>query len=138
MIRRPPRSTRTDTLFPYTTLFRSAEPYHAQKFVISVDHGIGLSYDERYTLNLPYLPPLNEFYGRNVHWRWNHARAEPGSLGVISDAATKYLTPRPVSSISLVEEIFRSNGTAAEPSSAGMLGRRLVRQKIGRENGYTP
>src|SRR3546814_5924508 len=26
MIRRPPRSTRTDTLFPYTTLFRSVEP----------------------------------------------------------------------------------------------------------------
>src|SRR3546814_13145625 len=26
MIRRPPRSTRTDTLFPYTTLFRSRPP----------------------------------------------------------------------------------------------------------------
>src|SRR3546814_14413198 len=26
MIRRPPRSTRTDTLFPYTTLFRSWKP----------------------------------------------------------------------------------------------------------------
>src|SRR3546814_12839422 len=26
MIRRPPRSTRTDTLFPYTTLFRSGRP----------------------------------------------------------------------------------------------------------------
>src|SRR3546814_2839299 len=26
MIRRPPRSTRTDTLFPYTTLFRSVVP----------------------------------------------------------------------------------------------------------------
>src|SRR3546814_6653552 len=26
MIRRPPRSTRTDTLFPYTTLFRSRQP----------------------------------------------------------------------------------------------------------------
>src|SRR3546814_13006607 len=26
MIRRPPRSTRTDTLFPYTTLFRSYAP----------------------------------------------------------------------------------------------------------------
>src|SRR3546814_16722702 len=25
MLRRPPRSTRTDTLFPYTTLFRSRE-----------------------------------------------------------------------------------------------------------------
>src|SRR3546814_6903386 len=28
MIRRPPRSTRTDTLFPYTTLFRSLEVDH--------------------------------------------------------------------------------------------------------------
>src|SRR3546814_9370159 len=26
MVRRPPRSTRTDTLFPYTTLFRSPRP----------------------------------------------------------------------------------------------------------------
>src|SRR3546814_9389652 len=34
MIRRPPRSTRTDTLFPYTTLFRShvpAAPRQAQR-----------------------------------------------------------------------------------------------------------
>src|SRR3546814_4856690 len=29
MIRRPPRSTRTDTLFPYTTLFRS--PHHHRR-----------------------------------------------------------------------------------------------------------
>src|SRR3546814_14462228 len=29
MIRRPPRSTRTDTLFPYTTLFRSTEEEEA-------------------------------------------------------------------------------------------------------------
>src|SRR3546814_5175066 len=28
MIRRPPRSTRTDTLFPYTTLFRSPDDLH--------------------------------------------------------------------------------------------------------------
>src|SRR3546814_14574622 len=27
IIRRPPRSTRTDTLFPYTTLFRSDRPH---------------------------------------------------------------------------------------------------------------
>src|SRR3546814_5457262 len=33
MIRRPPRSTRTDTLFPYTTLFRSgpAHPAHGDR-----------------------------------------------------------------------------------------------------------
>src|SRR3546814_16717804 len=32
MIRRPPRSTRTDTLFPYTTLFRSLEQQQAVTF----------------------------------------------------------------------------------------------------------
>src|SRR3546814_10836351 len=30
MIRRPPRSTRTDTLFPYTTLFRSRDRERAE------------------------------------------------------------------------------------------------------------
>src|SRR3546814_15073353 len=30
MIRRPPRSTRTDTLFPYTTLFRSGALQHVR------------------------------------------------------------------------------------------------------------
>src|SRR3546814_7234317 len=31
MIRRPPRSTRTDTLFPYTTLFRSIAAFLREK-----------------------------------------------------------------------------------------------------------
>src|SRR3546814_18492663 len=31
MIRRPPRSTRTDTLFPYTTLFRSPDSFYQHK-----------------------------------------------------------------------------------------------------------
>src|SRR3546814_7763908 len=38
MIRRPPRSTRTDTLFPYTTLFRSDQAPLAQGLV----GGLGL------------------------------------------------------------------------------------------------
>src|SRR3546814_12529903 len=33
MIRRPPRSTRTDTLFPYTTLFRSLLSQIAEQFM---------------------------------------------------------------------------------------------------------
>src|SRR3546814_3578735 len=37
MIRRPPRSTRTDTLFPYTTLFRSDPAGEAQRVRDVVD-----------------------------------------------------------------------------------------------------
>src|SRR3546814_8560235 len=37
MIRRPPRSTRTDTLFPYTTLFRSfAQQFRERKAIMGV------------------------------------------------------------------------------------------------------
>src|SRR3546814_14846437 len=38
MIRRPPRSTRTDTLFPYTTLFRSTPQPMLQ--VVATEHEI--------------------------------------------------------------------------------------------------
>src|SRR3546814_14027004 len=47
MIRRPPRSTRTDTLFPYTTLFRSRlrhggrmvqKPAHLRRGEIGIEH----------------------------------------------------------------------------------------------------
>src|SRR3546814_15689080 len=37
MIRRPPRSTRTDTLFPYTTLFRSLVDIGSHLFSSTVD-----------------------------------------------------------------------------------------------------
>src|SRR3546814_16078792 len=52
MIRRPPRSTRTDTLFPYTTLFRSiyfnevaVRPSRAQDAVRAVFSKGGACYD---------------------------------------------------------------------------------------------
>src|SRR3546814_10384487 len=38
MIRRPPRSTRTDTLFPYTTLFRTVE--HVDAGELLEQHGL--------------------------------------------------------------------------------------------------
>src|SRR3546814_12662789 len=41
MIRRPPRSTRTDTLFPYTTLFRSLRNLHPDP-VAAVRGPVGL------------------------------------------------------------------------------------------------
>src|SRR3546814_18564578 len=41
MIRRPPRSTRTDTLFPYTTLFRSPGPAPADGQPHGPEHHAG-------------------------------------------------------------------------------------------------
>src|SRR3546814_3367789 len=46
MIRRPPRSTRTDTLFPYTTLFRSddRERLRALRRLLSGDDRMAIVY----------------------------------------------------------------------------------------------
>src|SRR3546814_2481143 len=43
MIRRPPRSTRTDTLFPYTTLFRSS---YSLTMVVSMTFSMMISFDD--------------------------------------------------------------------------------------------
>src|SRR3546814_6395596 len=52
MIRRPPRSTRTDTLFPYTTLFRSgAGEREAQKLAWRLRRA-GLAVELGYSGNL--------------------------------------------------------------------------------------
>src|SRR3546814_18044838 len=42
MIRRPPRSTRTDTLFPYTTLFRSPGLLTVQHVLVAVTDSLHL------------------------------------------------------------------------------------------------
>src|SRR3546814_9068288 len=53
MIRRPPRSTRTDTLLPYTTLFRSDKLAFLGRCggrngrVIGNDHALGSEADQR-------------------------------------------------------------------------------------------
>src|SRR3546814_8019614 len=47
MIRRPPRSTRTDTLFPYTTLFRSGHPLWDAAMVHEPGNGLFAGPPER-------------------------------------------------------------------------------------------
>src|SRR3546814_19967869 len=53
MIRRPPRSTRTDTLFPYTTLFRSHLHRHCFQ-----DHSSCHSFIKRVTSYLDFMSPV--------------------------------------------------------------------------------
>src|SRR3546814_1338796 len=65
MIRRPPRSTRTDTLFPYTTLFRSAlasayfSVANANSLAASL-RCISKSASSRSSLDCPVMPVRSE------------------------------------------------------------------------------
>src|SRR3546814_16812102 len=64
MIRRPPRSTRTDTLFPYTTLFRSLQHAYLEKKVRAEVTEATLK--ARYEQLLKSQPPEEEVHARHI------------------------------------------------------------------------
>src|SRR3546814_18990425 len=66
MIRRPPRSTRTDTLFPYTTLFRSRSPRKIRRSRRSRRTVVGEpAYSRTRPLAWPMLKPPNSRKSRH-------------------------------------------------------------------------
>src|SRR3546814_13877224 len=86
MIRRPPRSTRTDTLFPYTTLFRSnlweqsllaMQAPRSQRY--RADFIAGKSFSHRFPLSEPVFSALlisvsvPGSYGKEL----NHPNSQP-------------------------------------------------------------
>src|SRR3546814_13743302 len=93
MIRRPPRSTRTDTLFPYTTLFRS---------LVNYDNAVtlGISYSaEVYPwpeirladLYLLYSEALNELNGPGPEtFKWVDMVRERAGLKSIEESWSTY------------------------------------------------
>src|SRR3546814_13273719 len=71
MIRRPPRSTRTDTLFPYTTLFRSrGNSWEADAFMYHPDLIRHPDNCPALVLNADYTPL--SYYPLSV-WPWQTA-----------------------------------------------------------------
>src|SRR3546814_2803943 len=94
MIRRTPRSTRTDTLFPYTTLFRSVaqdpsdEPAILLIKELAADRGDGELRHSKVLANAPFAPPSG--------WLWTSMSGILGPSRDISYGVIK-LGPEPKS-----------------------------------------
>src|SRR3546814_15798355 len=73
MIRRPPRSTRTDTLFPYTTLFRSS--LDEENFILSRKGSrarrLGMDLEDGYVIvdSGITIPTDNELHITSFKWQ---------------------------------------------------------------------
>src|SRR3546814_1962168 len=91
MIRRPPRSTRTDTLFPYTTLFRSTAEYENRRDADTVRQDYGRASllfkpSDTFDLTLSYMAQADRFGGRrgtslgNDGWGVPYDDLEVGSV----------------------------------------------------------
>src|SRR3546814_4079429 len=91
MIRRPPRSTRTDTLFPYTTLFRSLRGKRKgggvesliQEFSLSSQEGVALMCLAEALLRIPDRATRDALIRDKIsHGDWRSHMGESPSLFV--------------------------------------------------------
>lgn len=115
--------------------FCSDSWFHTQHLVASISFIGGLYGDEQHTFRAPYLPELNEFYARTMHFEYDRIRIEPGRIGIVIDATDRdsFLYALPVAK--LIERIFDMAGYEAKLSNAGLITKQLITQLDGVQGG---
>jgi hypothetical protein len=83
----------------------------------------------------PYVPELNEYYGRELYYRYAHVRAEPrsiwNSIGLITNISSGDVTLNALATTEIATKLFARFGIAATPSRAGQITNRLIAQMDG-------
>ena len=102
--------------------------FHTQHLVASLSFIGGLYGDDLHTLLPPYIPELNEFYARTMHFHHSHFRIEPERIGLVIDAADSDAFVRALPVADLFERIFALAGYAAKPSAGGLITRQIISQ----------
>jgi len=102
--------------------------FHTQHLIASISFIGGLYGDEHYTLHPPFIPDLNEFYARTMHFRPDRLRIESERVGLVIDAADSdaFLYVLPVAD--LIERVFDLAGFSAKLSRSGLIIRQLIAQ----------
>jgi len=104
-----------------------------QKFVVVVDASQYRSRDAQITFETPYVPLLNEFYGRNFHSDYDGARSQggrfgKGSIGVITAISTQRLEIRAFRVFAWMKAFFDLAKLTIERSEPGLRCSRLIAQ----------
>lgn len=88
------------------------------------------------TFNRPYVPHMNEFYGRNFQFEYDKARVSEdslnrGKMGIIRDVNDQQLSINAISTHDWIRAFFKSLGIKAARSNPGFLCSRLITQLEG-------
>ena len=106
--------------------FAGNRRFYTQHLVASVSFGAGLFGDDQFTLSPPYVPELNEFLSRRMHFDYSKLRVEPERIGVIIDAMDTDASISALSVAELFEQMFDLAGFFAKPSNGGLIARQLI------------
>jgi hypothetical protein len=101
--------------------------FHTQHLVASLSFIGGLYGDEQHMLVPPYLPELNEFYGRSQNL-YDKIRSEPRRIGLVIDAIDPSSSIYAMSVADLFEKIFEMTGFKSKLSAGGLIARQLIAQ----------
>src|SRR3546814_15174588 len=121
MIRRPPRSTRTDTLFPYTTLFRS--PFVEKK---RHDEAQASTPDRERTRLDPRHPNRSRPFGPALYLRAFRYREHRGARGATEPVGRGAATREPAAQ---GDQAGNSVGKGRRVGSREDMGRGLMLQQ---------
>ena len=102
--------------------------YHTQKSVASVSFSGGLYGRDDLTLEPPYIPELNEFYARAMHFPSNRLRIESERIGLVVDATDTDSFVYALPTAELFKRVFAIAGFKASVSSGGLITRQLLSQ----------
>lgn len=91
-----------------------------QQLVVSI-HSTAEFAHPRHTLNPPYLPELNEFYGREMVFNPWEVRSEREGVGVIIGVHDDTLHLRPISHNKLIERVLSLANLKTTSSQPGLL-----------------
>jgi hypothetical protein len=107
---------------------------HHQHFVVTVEASQYDSAPDDLTFSTPFLPSLNEFFGRNFHFDYAGARSARGSIaggavGIFETVGKQQLSVRAFHVQDFIRTLFGSLGVEVTRSDPpGLLCARLIRQ----------
>lgn len=111
-----------------TTPFEKDLGLGSQRLITSLSAGRVYSTDEGACFRPPFVPQLNEFYGREMTFLWNAVRSEPESLGILTRASDSHVSLSAIDQGDIIVRMFGECGITARPSDAGRVARRLIHQ----------
>lgn len=106
-----------------------------QHLVASIDFLGGLYGRDDFTLDPPYIPELNEFYARAMHFQYDHLRIESERIGLIVKASDSDSFVYALPTAELFKRIFALAGFTAKLSAGGLIARQLIAQLGGLQGG---
>lgn len=83
-----------------------------------------------YTLKLPHIKALNEFYSREISIDPWEVRSEEDSIGLIINLDDKNKTLYPIENQTLISKVFEHNGIKVGISQPGLIAKKVI-EKIG-------